>query len=107
MAVVVPDKRVGYPAEPAPEPGVALVPLGIAIALTLLLTIYPPILTTPEGKADHAAATLALWSMSAGFIRGVGFVPRNRLLRIVFSTAACLVCLALSATMIARHWIAP
>ena len=39
--------------------------------------------------------------------RGVGFVPRNRLLRVLFSTAACLVCLALSITMIAQHWIAP
>ena len=63
--------------------------------------------TTPAGKADHAAATLALWSMSAGYIRGVGFVPRNRLLRVLFSTAACLVCLALSTTLIAQHWIAP
>ena len=107
MAVVVPDKPAGHSAEPASEPGVSLLPLIIAIALTLLLTIYPPILTTPAGKADHAAATLALWSMSAGYIRGVGFVPRNRLLRVLFSTAACLVCLALSATLIAQHWIAP
>ena len=103
MVAANPDKA----AETAFEPGVSLLPLIIAIALTLLLTIYPPILTTPAGKADHAAATLALWSMSAGFIRGVGFVPRNHLLRIVFSTAACLVCLALSATLIAQHWIAP
>jgi predicted membrane protein len=101
MAVASPDK----PAETASEPGVSLLPLIIAIALTLLLTIYPPILTTPAGKADHAAATLALWSMSAGFIRGVGFVPRNLLLRVLFSTAACLVCLALAAAMIARHII--
>ena len=103
MAVVVPDR----PAETASEPGVSLLPLIIAIALTLLLTIYPPILTTPAGKADHAAATLALWSMSAGFIRGVGFVPRNRVLRALFSTGACLVCLAASAAMIASHRIVP
>ena len=103
MTVVTPNKSD----ETASERGVSLLPLIVAIALTLLLTVYPPILTTPAGKADHAAATLALWSMSAGFIRGVGFVPRNRLLRVMFSTAACLVCLALSAMMIARHWIAP
>ena len=103
MAIASPDK----PAETASEPGASLLPLIIAIALTLLLTIYPPILTTPAGQAVHAAATLALWAMSAGFIRGVGFVPRNRLLRIVFSTAACLVCLAASAAMIANHRIVP
>ena len=107
MDIVQPTKPTVHPAESAPEPSVSLLPLGIAIVLTLLLTIYPPILTTPAGKADHAAATLALWSMSAGFIRGVGFVPRNRLLRVLFSTAACLVCLASSITMIAQHWIAP
>lgn len=103
MAVVVPDKPAGRPAGTIAEPGVALVPLGIAIALALLLTIYPLIVTTPAGKADHAAATLALWSMSAGFIRGVGFVPMNRLLRILFSTAACILCLLLAAALIARH----
>jgi len=99
MAAAEHDKS----AEALPEPGVSFLPLGIAIALTLLLTVYPPILTTPTGKADHAAATLALWSMSAGFIRGVGFVPLNRVLRVLFSTAACLVCLALATAMIARH----
>lgn len=103
MAVANPDK----PAETASEPGVSLLPLIIAIALTLLLTIYPPILTTPAGKADHTAATLALWAMSAGFVRGVGFVPHHRVLRVLFSTAACLVCLALATAMIARDWIVP
>ena len=83
--------------------GGTLLPLAIAISLALLLTIYPQILTTPAGKADHAAATLALCAMSTGFIRGVGFVPHHRLLRALFSTAACLVCLALSVAMIARH----
>ena len=102
MAIASPDK----PAETASEPGASLLPLIIAIALTLLLTIYPPILTTPAGKADHAAATLALWSMSAGFIRGVGFVPRQRVLRVLFSTGACLICLALATAMIVRHGIA-
>lgn len=101
MANANPDRAT----ETAITPGVSLLSLGIAIALTLLLTIYPPILTTPQGKADHAAAMLALWSMSAGFIRGVGFVPRNRLLRIAFSTAACLVCLAVAAAMVVRHAI--
>ena len=94
------------PLVPAATSGVAWLPLAIAIALTLLLTVYPPILTTPAGKADHAAATLALWAMSAGFIRGVGFVPRHVVPRLLFSTTACLVCLSLSAMLIVRHGIA-
>ena len=107
MAVVPPDKQTGHPAEIASGPGIAWVPLGVAIALALLLTVYPPILTTPAGKADHAAAMLALWAMSAGFVRGVGFIPRNRLLRVLFSTAACFICLALSVAMIARQGLSP
>ena len=103
MAAAKPDKS----GEAAPAPGVALLPLAIAIALTVLLTIYPPILTTPAGQADQAGRPLALWAMSAGFFRGGGFLPRTRLLRIVFSTAACLVCLAASAAMIANHRIVP
>ena len=90
----------------AANPGIALLPLVIAIVLALLLTIYPPILTTPQGRADHAAATLALWAMSTGFIRGVGFVPKHVVPRVLFSTAACLLCLALSVVLVARHGIA-
>ncbi len=107
MAAVTPDRHAARCSEaPPPAPGVALVPLAIAIALTLLLTLYPPILTTPAGEADHAAATFALWAMSAGFIRGVGFVPRHIVPRLLFSTAACLLCLALSVALVARHRIA-
>ena len=90
----------------AADPGVALLPLAIAIVLALLLTLYPPILTTPAGKADLLAATLALWAMSAGFIRGVGFVPKHPAPRLLFSTFACLLGLALSVLLIARHGIA-
>lgn len=84
-------------------PGVAILPLGIAIVLTLTLTIYPLVLTTATGRADHLAATLALWAMSAGYIRGVGFVPNNPVLRLLFSTGACLLTLAASVALIARH----
>jgi len=29
-----------------------------------------------------------MWGMSAGFVHGVGFVPRNRLLRLLLGAAA-------------------
>ena len=33
------------------------------VALTIMLggTLYPPLMADAAGKADHAAATLALW----------------------------------------------
>lgn len=76
------------------EPGQAHVamagfPLLIAIAIALLLSIYPNVLATADGKANHTAAMWAMWAMTAGFVRGVGFIPRNALLRLTLSRAAC------------------
>lgn len=85
----------------APKPGLALLPLGIAVTIALLLTVYPPIVSRADGHADHLAATLLMAAMSAGFVRGVGFLPRSHVLRAVFSTAACLWLLVLAVVVIA------
>ena len=104
MAVAENNRQADPGADQAiATPGMAILPLGIAIALTLTLTIYPLVLTTAAGRPDHLAATLALWAMSAGYIRGVGFVPNNPVLRLLFSTSACLLTLAASMALIARH----
>ena len=87
-------------------PGLAILPLTIAIVITLVLTIYPLLLSTADGKADHPATLVLLWSMSAGFVRGVGFVPKNRGLRLLFSTSVCVLALVLAVAVIARPWIA-
>jgi cyd operon protein YbgE len=60
--------------------------LAAAIALMLLITLMPRGLTTADGSAiSHGMLSLVMWGMSAGFVHGIGFVPRNRILRIVFS----------------------
>jgi predicted membrane protein len=84
---------------------IAILPLLIGIFLTLLLTIYPLILTKITGKADHNAAYFALWSMSAGFIRGVGFIPKNKILRLLFSTSTCIITLIIAILIISVQWI--
>lgn len=81
---------------------IAWLPLTIGIVLTLVLSLYPFALAV-AGKADHAAATLAFWSMSAGYIRGVGFVPRHRVPRWLFSGTACYAALAAAAALLAFH----
>jgi len=68
---------------------IAFGPLLIALVITLVGTVYPPLLADAAGKADHGIASLLFWSMSAGFVRGVGFVPRFALWRWLFSPAAC------------------
>lgn len=84
-------------------PGLAFLPLTIAIVITLVLTIYPLVLSKADGKADHLAATLLFWAMSAGFVRGVGFVPKHRILRPLLSSAACVLLFVLSVALVARH----
>lgn len=83
--------------------GLALLPLGVALLVTVVLTVYPPLLVQASGKADHVAATLALWSMSAGYVRGVGFIPRNPLFRHLFSSPTCLLSLLLAVVLAVRN----
>ena len=60
------------------------VSLATAFALMLLVTLFPRPLTVEDGSPiSHGVLTLIMWGMSAGFVHGVGFVPRNRLLRVL------------------------
>ncbi len=75
--------------EQAPLPGVAVLPLLVALLLMSTLTVLPGLLADANGHADHPAALLMFWSMSAGFVRGVGFIPRLPALRWLLSGPAC------------------
>jgi predicted membrane protein len=68
--------------------------LFIAIAVTLVMTVYPRAAARPDGSPDMLAAALLFWAMSAGFVRGLGFVPDNLPLRMLFSLPAALIALA-------------
>jgi predicted membrane protein len=52
--------------------------LSLAAAVTIMVagTLYPPLMADAAGKVDHGLAMALLWAMSAGFVRGVGIVPR-------------------------------
>ncbi len=65
----------------------------VAIVLMLLGSIAPVYLADAQGRAHHGLALLAFWAMSAGFVRGVGFVPKARLWRWLFSGWACAIAL--------------
>ncbi len=76
----------------------------LAAALFIMLggTIYPLVFASADGTPDHAFAMAIFWSMSAGLVRGVGFVPVALAWRIVFSGWACLA--GLLAAMGLRFW---
>jgi cyd operon protein YbgE len=55
-----------------------------ALALMLLITLLPRGLTTHDGSAiSHGLLSLIMWGMSAGFVYGIGFIPQNRVLRVL------------------------
>ena len=68
-----------------------------ALAIMLVGSVYPLLFADASGKADHGLAMALFWAMSAGLIRGVGFVPRWTLWRWLFSGWACCAGLALAA----------
>ncbi|NUT83512.1 MULTISPECIES: cyd operon YbgE family protein [Pseudomonas] len=68
----------------------------IAVAIMLACTLYPPLMATPDGKADHGLAMALFTAMSVAFVRGVGFVPRARVWRWLFSGWTCFAALALA-----------
>lgn len=74
---------------PSPRPGLHWPSLWVAVLIMTAGTLYPPLMADAAGKADHGLAMALFWSMSAGFIRGVGFVPRFWLWRWLFSGWSC------------------
>ncbi|WP_426139935.1 cyd operon YbgE family protein [Pseudomonas sp. DWP3-1-2] len=71
--------------------------LAIAVVIMLACTLYPPMMATPGGKADHALATALFAAMSVAFVKGVGFVPRRLVWRGLFSGWTCCAALAIAA----------
>jgi predicted membrane protein len=77
----------------------------LAVALLIMVggTLYPPLMADAAGKADHNLAMALFWAMSAGFVRGVGFIPRLWVWRLLFSGWACLAALLLAALLKLQH----
>jgi predicted membrane protein len=64
------------------------------VLIMLAGTVYPPLMADSSGHADHALAVPLLWAMSAGFVHGVGFVPRHAIWRWLFSGWSCALAIA-------------
>lgn len=73
-------------------------PPSLLAALTIMLvgSVYPLLFANAQGRADHGLAMALFWAMSAGLVRGVGFVPRFVVWRWLFSGWACAVALVLA-----------
>lgn len=84
---------------PAAQGRVSLPSLTVAVAIMLTGSVYPLLFADAHGRADHGLAMALFWAMSAGLVRGVGFVPHMALWRMLFSGPACAVALGLAAAI--------
>jgi len=50
----------------------------LAAPLALVLLIHPAAMLDGQGGYSHPQLMLVMWGISAGFVHGVGFVPRWR-----------------------------
>lgn len=71
------------------QAAVHLPSLLVAIAIMLVGTVYPLLLARQDGSANHGLAFALFWAMSAGLVRGVGFVPRAIVWKLLFSSWSC------------------
>jgi len=60
----------------------------IAITTSLGLLAWPQLVVTADGHVNHLWLLLLMWGIAAGFVHGVGFIPRNHVLRVVLGPMA-------------------
>lgn len=77
------------------KPRMHLPSLAAGLIVMAVGTVYPYIVTNSAGHVGHGLAMLLFWAMSAGLVRGVGFVPHHKVWRVLFSGWACALALAL------------
>lgn len=82
-AMAEPDKEEDKRAD------INFIMLAVGILIMLTGSIYPMIFADKDGQASHSIAIALFWSMSAGLVRGVGFIPENKILKYIFSAYAC------------------
>ncbi|MFP4560625.1 MAG: cyd operon YbgE family protein [Thiohalorhabdus sp.] len=60
----------------------------LALAVTFWVLAVPTDFAGPEGDVDHRALLALMWGLAAGYTHGVGFIPRNRILRVLLGPLA-------------------
>lgn len=60
----------------------------IAICISIGLLAWPHLVVRADGRVNYTGLILLMWGMAAGFVHGVGFLPRNHVLRIILGPIA-------------------
>jgi predicted membrane protein len=63
---------------------------------SLLIMLFPQLVIEQGQPPQHGLLVLGLWGMAAGFVHGVGFVPRGAASRLLFGPFVAWLLLAAS-----------
>ena len=56
-----------------------------ALSVAAVVILYPRLVAEDSASVPHGWLVLLLMGMSAAWVHGFGFVPENRILRVLFS----------------------
>ncbi len=80
-----PASGTGGQCIPYPNPlWACLISIALAVTLSASILIFPRAVATSISGVNHGLLSLLLWGAAAGFVHGVGFVPRLPVWRILF-----------------------
>ncbi|MAT65680.1 MAG: Cyd operon protein YbgE [Gammaproteobacteria bacterium] len=68
--------------------------LALACGLSGLILFLPTVVFGGQGELNHNLLMLIMWGVAAGFVHGVGFVPRTPLLRLALGPYAAWILMA-------------
>lgn len=77
--------KAGYQSSPASQAKMSWPSLILGLGIMVVISIYPLAFANKFGKVNHTALMFLMWSMMAGIIHGVGFIPKNKTLQFSFS----------------------
>ena len=60
-----------------------LASFGLALGVTALVLVRPVLFTGADGEVRYLPLLALMWGLAAGYTHGVGFVPRNPVIKIL------------------------
>ncbi|MBD1550085.1 cyd operon YbgE family protein [Pseudomonas typographi] len=79
-----------------------LLSLLLAAPMALVLLVHPAAMLDEQGRYSHNLLMLVMWGVAAGFVHGVGFVPRAVAWRVLFHPLAAWGLMALGYALLLR-----
>ncbi|WP_331346536.1 cyd operon YbgE family protein [Cellvibrio sp. UBA7661] len=95
------NKPATEPVEkPAPLDGGRVLVFCLSLMVMVLITAWPHFLGSTPDTMDHNAAMVLMFGMSCGFVYGIGFTPKLRIWRWLFSGWSAVVFMCAGVAMV-------